>query len=121
MITTGSTREYIDPVRYISNKSSGKQGYEIALALSKIGIKTSLIVANSDLKPSKELKIIKVETANQMFEAVKNLLPVDIAICAAELLSTPHLRTHYAGKAFELTGSMPVSAHEIAEIFANHS
>ena len=83
MITTGSTREYIDPVRYISNKSSGKQGYEIALALSKIGIKTSLIVANSDLKPSKELKIIKVETANQMFEAVKNLLPVDIAICAA--------------------------------------
>ena len=83
LITTGSTREYIDPVRYISNKSSGKQGYEIALALSKIGIKTSLIVANSDLKPSKELKIIKVETANQMFEAVKNLLPVDIAICAA--------------------------------------
>ena len=83
LITTGSTREYIDPVRYISNKSSGKQGYEIALALSKIGIKTSLIVANSDLKPSKGLKIIKVETANQMFEAVKNLLPVDIAICAA--------------------------------------
>ncbi len=83
LITTGSTREYIDPVRYISNKSSGKKGYEIALALSKIGIKTSLIVANSDLKPSKELKIIKVETANQMFEAVKNLLPVDIAICAA--------------------------------------
>jgi len=83
LITTGSTREHIDPVRYISNQSSGKQGYEIALALSKIGVKTNLIAANSNFKPSKNLKIIKVETADEMFETVKNLLPVDIAICVA--------------------------------------
>ena len=59
LVTAGPTREYIDPVRYISNESSGKQGYEIALALSKLGIKTTLVIGPSNLitqKISKQKK-----------------------------------------------------------------
>jgi len=83
LVTSGPTREYIDPVRYISNESSGKQGYEIALALSKIGVKTTLITGPSEIRVVKGLTIKKVKTADQMFEQVKKILPVDIAICAA--------------------------------------
>jgi phosphopantothenoylcysteine decarboxylase / phosphopantothenate---cysteine ligase len=83
LVTTGPTREYIDPIRYISNESSGKQGYEIALALSKAGIQTTLVAGPSNINPSFGLKIINVTTAEQMFKAVRKLLPVDIAICAA--------------------------------------
>ena len=83
LVTSGPTREYIDPVRYISNESSGKQGYEIALALSKFGVKTTLIAGPSVTNTHKGLKIKKVKTADQMLSEVKKLLPVDIAICAA--------------------------------------
>jgi phosphopantothenoylcysteine decarboxylase/phosphopantothenate--cysteine ligase len=83
IVTAGPTREYIDPVRYISNESSGKQGYEIALALSKLGIKTTLIVGPSNLVFSKDLKIKKITSADEMLSEVKKLLPVDLAVCTA--------------------------------------
>jgi len=83
LVTAGPTREYIDPVRYISNESSGKQGYEIALALAKYGIKTTLIAGPSEMKIAKGLKIKKVKTADEMFDQVKKSLPVDIAVCSA--------------------------------------
>ena len=59
LVTAGPTREYIDPVRYISNESSGKQGYEIALALNKIGINTKLIIGPSNLSGFTELNTKK--------------------------------------------------------------
>ena len=83
LVTTGPTREYIDPVRYISNESSGKQGYEVALALSKLGVTTTLIAGPSFINFSKDLKIINVISADEMLNSVKELLPVDIAVCAA--------------------------------------
>ena len=83
LVTTGPTREYLDPVRYISNESSGKQGYEIALALKKRGINTTLIAGPSNLQLEKGLKIIKVKTADEMFKKVKNNLPVDVVVCTA--------------------------------------
>ena len=83
LVTTGPTREYIDPVRYISNESSGKQGYEVALALSKLGVATTLISGPSFINFSKDLKIINVISADEMLNSVKKLLPVDIAVCAA--------------------------------------
>jgi len=83
IVTTGPTKEYIDPVRYVSNESSGKQGYEIAIALTKLGIKTTLITGTSRIDPSKGLKIKKVTTANEMMNEVKKLLPADIVVCAA--------------------------------------
>tara|TARA_Y100001970_G_scaffold209009_1_gene254799 strand:- start:5446 stop:6675 length:1230 start_codon:yes stop_codon:yes gene_type:complete len=83
IVTSGPTREYLDPVRYISNESSGKQGYEIALALKKLGIKTKLIVGPSNLNSAKGLKIKKIVSAKEMMNEVKKSLPVDIAVCAA--------------------------------------
>ena len=83
LVTTGPTREYLDPVRYISNESSGKQGYEIALALNRLGIKTTLITGPTNLVSRKNIKTKKITSAKEMFEEVKKTLPVDIAICAA--------------------------------------
>ena len=83
LVTTGPTREYLDPVRFISNESSGKQGYEIALALKRMGVKTTLIAGPSNLQIEKGLKVIKVKTSDEMFSAVKKSLPVDVAVCTA--------------------------------------
>ena len=83
IVTAGPTREYVDPIRYISNESSGKQGYEIALALSRRGIKTKLITGPSNLVHQQEIKSKKIFTADEMFAEVKRSLPVDVAVCAA--------------------------------------
>ena len=83
LVTTGPTREYLDPVRYISNESSGKQGYEIAKALGKFGFKTKLITGPINLSYSKDIEIKKVITAEDMLREVKKSLPVDIVVCAA--------------------------------------
>jgi phosphopantothenoylcysteine decarboxylase/phosphopantothenate--cysteine ligase len=83
LVTTGPTREYIDPVRYISNESSGKQGYEIALALSKLGVTTTLVAGPTSLHFSKDLNVKRITNANEMMAAVQKLLPVDIVVCAA--------------------------------------
>ena len=83
IVTTGPTREYLDPIRYISNESSGKQGYEVALALKKLGIKTKLIAGPSNIIFSKDLKTKNVTSAKEMMNEVKKSLPVDIAVCAA--------------------------------------
>ena len=83
LVTTGPTREYIDPVRYISNESSGKQGYEIALALSKFGINTTLVAGPTSIIYSKDIKVKRISSGDEMMSVVKKLLPVDIAVCAA--------------------------------------
>jgi len=83
LVTAGPTREYIDPIRYISNESSGKQGYEIAIALNKLGIKTTLITGPSKLVSPKGVKIKKIISADEMLDEVKKSLPVDIAVCTA--------------------------------------
>jgi phosphopantothenoylcysteine decarboxylase/phosphopantothenate--cysteine ligase len=83
LVTTGPTREYLDPVRYISNESSGKQGYEIAVALNKLGIKTTVIAGPSTYKTPKDIKVKKVTSADEMMIKVKDSLPVDLAVCAA--------------------------------------
>jgi len=83
LVTAGPTKEYIDPVRFITNNSSGKQGYEIANSLAKFGVKTTLISGPSSLKKPNNVNVIKVETADQMYEETRKVLPVDIAVCAA--------------------------------------
>ena len=83
LVTAGPTREFIDPVRYITNKSSGKQGYELAKSLSKRGFETTLISGPSNLDVDKNINLIKVETAEEMFKATQNSLPTDIAIFSA--------------------------------------
>ena len=71
LITAGGTREYIDPVRFISNASSGKMGYALARAALKAGHKVTLITTPTTQKPPGAAKLVNVETAAQMFEAVK--------------------------------------------------
>jgi phosphopantothenoylcysteine synthetase/decarboxylase len=94
LITAGGTREYIDPVRFISNASSGKMGYALARAAIKAGHKVTLIAAPTRLKPPSEAKLVNVETAAQMFEAVKKQLePCDCLIMAAAVADyTPEHR-----------------------------
>jgi len=83
IVTAGPTKEYIDPVRFISNKSSGKQGYEIAKSLSKNGFNTTLISGPTNLKVEDDINLIKVETAEEMFQATLNNLPADVAVFSA--------------------------------------
>jgi len=83
IVTSGPTKEYIDSVRYISNNSSGKQGYEIAKSLLKNGVDTTLIAGPTNLSDPKNLKLIKIHTAEEMYEETKKNLPADIAVCAA--------------------------------------
>jgi len=83
VVTAGPTREYIDPVRYISNESSGLQGYYIAKKMVECGIKTKLIMGPSQIKIEDNINTVKVTTAQEMLEAVKESLPTDIAVCSA--------------------------------------
>ncbi len=83
LVTAGPTNEYIDPVRFITNKSSGKQGYELAKSLSKKGFDTTLISGPTNLAISKDINLIKVETADEMLVATQENLPVDVAIFSA--------------------------------------
>jgi len=83
LVTAGPTNEYIDPVRFITNKSSGKQGYEIAKSLSKRGFDTTLISGPTNLTINENVNLIKVETAEEMFKATQQNLPTDVAIFSA--------------------------------------
>jgi phosphopantothenoylcysteine decarboxylase/phosphopantothenate--cysteine ligase len=71
LITAGGTREYIDPVRFISNASSGRMGYALARAAIKTGHKVTLITAPTSLRIPDGVRVVRVETASDMFEAVK--------------------------------------------------
>ena len=83
LVTAGPTREYIDPVRFISNKSSGKQGYEIAKSFRDNGFETTLISGQTNLDPISGLNFIKVDTAQEMFDHTIKSLPVDVAVFTA--------------------------------------
>lgn len=75
LITAGGTREYIDPVRFISNASSGRMGYAIADAAIKAGHRVTLISANVSLAPPPKAKMVYVQTSDDMFRAVKKFFP----------------------------------------------
>ena len=83
IVTAGPTNEYIDPIRFITNKSSGKQGYEIAKSLSKKGFDTTLVSGPTNLEINENINLIKVETAEEMFQATLNSLPADVAVFSA--------------------------------------
>jgi phosphopantothenoylcysteine decarboxylase/phosphopantothenate--cysteine ligase len=83
LVTAGPTNEYIDPIRFITNKSSGKQGYALAKSLAKRGFQTTLISGPTNLKIDNGINLIKVETADEMFKATQENLPADVAIFSA--------------------------------------
>ena len=116
LITAGGTREYIDSVRFISNASSGKMGYALARAALKAGHKVTLIAAPTSQKPPAGAKLINVETAAQMFEAVKKYFArCDCLIMAAAVSDyTPERR---AGAKMKKSGkSITIKLNPTADI-----
>ncbi|MCW5745449.1 MAG: bifunctional phosphopantothenoylcysteine decarboxylase/phosphopantothenate synthase [Alphaproteobacteria bacterium] len=83
LVTSGPTREAIDPVRYISNHSSGRQGHAIAAALAALGADVTLVSGPVTQPDPAGVRLVKVESADQMLGACKAALPVDVAVCAA--------------------------------------
>ncbi len=83
IVTSGPTHEPIDPVRFIANRSSGKQGHAIAAALAGLGAQVTLVSGPVNLADPPGVTTVHVETAVQMFNAVRAALPADIAVCAA--------------------------------------
>ena len=83
LVTAGPTREPIDPVRFIANRSSGKQGYAIAEALAAAGAETTLVTGPTNLPVPSGMRVLKIETADEMLAHCLESLPVDVAVCAA--------------------------------------
>jgi len=83
LVTAGPTIEMIDPIRFISNQSSGKQGYEIASQLVLYGAKVTLISGPTNLDPPANLKFVKIKSANEMFQKIKKISKIDIGIFTA--------------------------------------
>jgi phosphopantothenoylcysteine decarboxylase/phosphopantothenate--cysteine ligase len=83
LVTSGPTNEPIDPVRYIANRSSGKQGHAIAAAAAAAGAEVVLVAGPVNLPDPPGLAVVKVETAQQMLKAVERALPADVAVFAA--------------------------------------
>jgi phosphopantothenoylcysteine decarboxylase/phosphopantothenate--cysteine ligase len=83
LVTSGPTHEPIDPVRYIANRSSGRQGHAIAAALARHGAATTLVSGPTNLPDPAGVEVVHIETAQQMLEACQAALPADVAVCAA--------------------------------------
>ncbi len=83
LVTSGPTHEAIDPVRYIANRSSGKQGHAIAAALAEMGAETVLISGPTALADPPGVSVFRIESAREMLTACERALPAEVAVCAA--------------------------------------
>jgi phosphopantothenoylcysteine decarboxylase/phosphopantothenate--cysteine ligase len=83
LVTSGPTHEAIDPVRFIANRSSGKQGHAIAAALAKLGAEVTLVRGPVSIPDPAGVRVVPVESARDMLEGCRAALPADIAVCAA--------------------------------------
>ena len=83
LVTSGPTYEAIDPVRYLANRSSGRQGHAIATALSRLGAETTLVTGPTRLADPAGVQVVHIESARDMLAACQEALPVDVAVCAA--------------------------------------
>ncbi|MFL2887005.1 MAG: bifunctional phosphopantothenoylcysteine decarboxylase/phosphopantothenate--cysteine ligase CoaBC [Candidatus Pelagibacter sp.] len=119
LVTAGPTREYIDPVRFISNKSSGKQGYEIAKSFRDNGFETTLISGQTNLDPISGLNFIKVETAEDMFNQTIKNLPADVAIFTAAVAD--YKVSNYKNKKIKKKESLNISLEKNIDILNNIS
>ncbi len=83
LVTSGPTYEAVDPVRFIGNRSSGKQGHAIAAALARLGADTTLVTGPTQQADPRGVRVTHIESADEMLAACRAALPVDIAVCAA--------------------------------------
>ena len=119
LVTAGPTREYIDPVRYITNKSSGKQGYEIAKSFRDNGFETTLISGQTNLEPISEVNFIKVDTAQEMFNETINNLPADVAVFSAAV--SDYKIKNYENKKIKKKDNINLALEKNIDILANVS
>lgn len=113
LVTAGPTREPIDPVRYISNHSSGKQGYAIAAALAAEGARVTLISGPVSLAAPEGVTLVKVETAREMLKACEDALPADIFVSVAAVADWRPVKA--ADKKLKLKGQGKTPTLELAE------
>jgi phosphopantothenoylcysteine decarboxylase/phosphopantothenate--cysteine ligase len=106
VVTSGPTHEPIDPVRFIANRSSGKQGHAIAAAAAAAGGEVILVSGPVNLSDPPGVTAVRVETARQMFEAVEKALPTDVAIFAAAVADW-RAESPSASKIKKRTGATP--------------
>lgn len=106
LVTSGPTHEPIDPVRYIANRSSGRQGHAIAAALARHGATTTLISGPTSLPDPAGVEVVHIETAQQMLEACQAALPADVAVCAAAVADW-RVATEAAEKMKKTKGELP--------------
>ena len=119
LVTAGPTKEFIDPVRFITNKSSGKQGYEIAKSFRDNGFETTLISGQTDLDPLSGLNFIKVETAQEMFDETLKNLPADVAVFTAAVAD--YKITNYENKKIKKKEKFNLSLEKNIDILDNIS
>ncbi|MDE0807976.1 MAG: bifunctional phosphopantothenoylcysteine decarboxylase/phosphopantothenate--cysteine ligase CoaBC [Alphaproteobacteria bacterium] len=113
LVTSGPTHESIDPVRYIANRSSGKQGHAIATALTALGATTTLVTGPTRLDDPVGVRTLHIKSACQMLEACTAALPVDIAVCAAAVADWRVVRV--AGQKLKKESNAGPPAIELAE------
>lgn len=113
LVTAGPTREPLDPVRYISNHSSGKQGYSIAAALAAEGAQVTLVSGPVSLAAPEGVTLVKVETARDMLKACEEALPADIFVSVAAVADWRPVKT--ADKKLKLKGEGKSPTIELAE------
>ena len=119
LVTAGPTREYIDPVRFITNRSSGKQGYEIAKSFRDNGFETTLISGQTNLDPISGLNFIKVNTAQEMFDETINNLPADVAVFTAAVAD--YKIKNYKEEKIKKEENLTLSLEKNIDILANVS
>jgi len=122
IVTSGPTHEPIDPVRFIANRSSGKQGHAIAQALKNLGCTVTLISGPVDLPSPQGVDVVDVQSAQDMLKAVQSALPADIAVCAAAVadwrVSTPALHKLKKGDQIKIPNLELIENSDILKILS---
>ncbi len=106
LVTSGPTHEPIDPVRYLANRSSGKQGHAIAAALAALGARVTLVSGPVAIADPPGVRVVRVETAAAMLAACQAALPADVAVCAAAVADW-RMANPAAGKIKKIPGAAP--------------
>lgn len=113
IVTSGPTHEAIDPVRYIANRSSGKQGHAIASALARAGFETTLVSGPTNQPDPVGVSVVRIESARDMLNACMSALPADVAVCAAAVADWRV--ANEAGQKLKKNGSGELPALQFAE------
>ena len=106
LVTSGPTHEPIDPVRYLANRSSGKQGHAIAAALASLGARVTLVSGPVAIADPPGVRVVRVETAAAMLAACQAALPATVAVCAAAVADW-RMANPAAGKIKKVPGAAP--------------